>query len=511
MPKLTINGKKVEVAEGSSVLQAAEANNFHIPTLCYLEKCGAFASCMVCLVKNMDTGKMIPACSSVALDGMKIETESEEITASRKAALELLLSEHVGDCDAICRVACPAYVNVPEMIRHIKSDDLAEAAKVLLDGIALPRVIGRICHAPCQKACKRGRHDEPVSIRELERFVADKQCSDGKDLKPEKASGKKVGIIGSGPTGLSSAFYLSLLGHKCVVLEKEKHIGGNLRSKELAESLPAKVLDEEIAVIKKLGCEFRSKTEVKKKDFEKLAKEYDAIVVATGAAEYEFGLKTSEKGLEIAYETFETSQAGVFAGGDALVPLKQTVRSVADGRSIAYSIDALFKTGKAQGIAKEFDSRSGKNTKELIAADVANANPEKSVQAKDGFSAEQALEEAKRCLNCDCAKFANCQLRDLATEYGATQSRYKGEKTDDGNFGKSIAGELVFESGKCIKCGICVRISQKYDEPGMTFIGRGITTRVTVPFDDPLGEGLKKSAKECIEGCPTAALSWKRI
>lgn len=510
MPKLTINGKKVEVAEGCSVLQAAKKHGFAVPTLCYLESCGAFASCMVCLVKNLDTGKFIPACSSIALEGMNVETESDEINVARKAALELLLSEHIGDCEAICRVACPAFVNVPEMIRNIKNGDLGSAAKILQAGVALPRVVGRICHAPCQKACKRGRHDEPVSIRQLERFVADQQCADGKDLKPDKTSGKKVGIIGSGPTGLSAAFYLSLLGHKCIVFEKNDEFGGNLRSKELEKELPGKVLDEEIELIQKLGCECRKSTEIKKKDFDKICKDCDAVVVSTGAAEYEFGLKSNETGLEIQYETFETSQAGVFAGGDALIPLKQTVRSVADGRSIAYSIDSLLKTGKISGMDKEFDSRSGKNTKEIIAADVANASSEKAVEVEGYFFDEEALLEAKRCLNCDCAKFANCKLRDLATEYGAAQSRYKGEKTDDDG-GKLIAGELVFEPGKCIKCGICVRISQKYDEPGMTFIGRGITTRVTVPFDDPLGEGLKESVKECIEGCPTAALSWKRI
>ena len=141
MPQLTINGKKIEVAEGSSVLQAAEENGFAVPTLCYWKEAGAFASCMVCMVKNLDTGKLIPACSSLVLEGMKVETDSEEIHSARKAALELLLSEHVGDCEAICRVACPAYVNVPEMLRKIKSDDLSGAAEVLLAGIALPRVI----------------------------------------------------------------------------------------------------------------------------------------------------------------------------------------------------------------------------------------------------------------------------------------------------------------------------------------------------------------------------------
>ena len=514
MLNITINGKKVSTS-AATILEVARELKISIPTLCHLDGCERFTSCMVCLVKDVAREKLIPACSSPVIEGLEIETDSDEVKEARREALELLLSEHLGDCEAICRVACPAYVNVPEVIRKIKEDDITTAAQVLQAGIALPRIIGRICHAPCQKACKRGRHDEPVLIRQLERYVADKNFAKGNDLKPEKSSGKKVGIIGSGPTGLSSAFHLSILGHQCVIFEKNKEFGGNLRSQIPEEDLPQKVLDEEIDVIRKLGCEFRNNTEIDKTAFSKICDEYDAVVVAIGAQFADFSLETSEIGLEIEYETFQTSKQGVFAGGDVLMPLKQVIRSVADGRSIAISIDSLLKHGKLQAPAKEFDSRSAKNTKEVIADDVANANSDKAVEIenpKDGFSPEEALAEAKRCLDCDCAKATSCKLRDFATEYGAAQSRYKVSKgeIDPLLYKKSIAGNLVFDPGKCIKCGLCVRISAKYnDEPGLAFHGRGFSTRITVPFDDPLSEGVKDSAEECVKGCPTAALAWK--
>jgi glutamate synthase (NADPH) small chain len=587
MIDLTINGKKVSVPEESSVLAAAEQMGIKLPTLCYFESCGAFASCMVCLVKNMDTGKLIPACSSLALEGMRVETDSEEVIDARKAALELLLSEHMGDCEAICRVACPAYVNVPEMIRKIKDGDINKhncinnrniksenyaqnaqkdipnknalvhsAAKVLLAGVALPRVIGRICHAPCQKACKRGRYDEAVSIRQLEKYVADANFAEGNAVKPEKTTGKRVAVIGSGPTGLSAAFYLSLLGHQCVCLEKNDKLGGGLRYNVSKKDLPHTVLDEEIDVIKKLGCEFRTNAEVAifaektgQVSFDSICDEYDAVVISTGAdltwlgqkqvniqeTEYSLqpgavalqtkkqsvvALETGDKGLKIDYGTFLTSIPGVFAGGDVLISFKQVVRSVADGRSISQSVDSFLRTGVALLQAKEFDSRSGKNTKDIVAAEVRNANSGKAVfPQKSGGGAttpeeerlgcvvltpneqEEALQEAGRCLNCDCAKATKCKLRDFATEYGAVQSTYKAVKSeiDQSACKKSIAGEFIFDPGKCIKCGVCVRLAQKYpDEAGMTFIGRGITTRIAVPFDDPLGEGLNKSAKECI-------------
>jgi len=536
MINLTINGKKVSVPDEFSVLNAAEKLEIKLPTLCYLKSCGAFASCMVCMVKDLDSGKLIPACSSMVIEGMKLETDSDEVRSARKAALELLLSEHVGDCEAICRVACPAYVNVPEMIRNIKNDDIVAAVKVLQAGVAIPRIIGRICHAPCQKACKRGRHDESVSIRHLEKYIADSNYIAGKNLKPEKSTGQKVAIVGSGPTGLSAAFYLLLLGHQCVVFEKSDNSGGNLRYKVPEKDLPRQVLDEEIEVIKKLGCEFRTKTEVVditessgEVAFDSICNNYDAVILASGAESAHFALESREKGLKVNYATFLTSKPGVFAGGDALVPLRQTVRSVADGRAIAQSVNSFLMTGVIILPEKKFDSRSGKNTKEVIAAEVSNANPDKAVtpvKPNNGCtSSEEALNEAKRCLNCDCAKATSCKLRDLATEYEAAQSTYKAEKNiaELITYKKTVAGEIVFEPGKCIKCGICVRIcsavhsscsnqvTQKYpDEVGMTFIGRGITTRVAVPFNDPLEVGLNKSAEKCIAACPTAALSWKQ-
>src|SRR6476620_781885 len=93
---LTIDGHSVEVAPGETVLHAARKLGIDIPTLCYLEKCGPLNSCLVCLVKI--NGKLVPSCGTKVLPGMVIESETEEVHEARRTALELLFSDHIGDC-----------------------------------------------------------------------------------------------------------------------------------------------------------------------------------------------------------------------------------------------------------------------------------------------------------------------------------------------------------------------------------------------------------------------------
>ena len=120
----------------------------------------------------------------------------------------------------------------------------------------------------------------------------------------------------------------------------------------------------------------------------------------------------------------------------------------------------------------------------------------------------EAAKEASRCFGCDCRKPDTCKLRRFADEYEADQNRFKfGEKP---RFEKVVQHDLViYEPGKCIKCSLCVQITKKAGEEfGFTFINRGFEVKVTTPFHEPLQRGLQKAARECVEACPTAALSW---
>jgi NADH dehydrogenase/NADH:ubiquinone oxidoreductase subunit G len=125
-----------------------------------------------------------------------------------------------------------------------------------------------------------------------------------------------------------------------------------------------------------------------------------------------------------------------------------------------------------------------------------------------GAAAEVA--EAGRCLQCDCARRTSCDLRRVATKVGADARRFAGNRVAiDGR--KVGEGGLSFEPGKCIKCGICVRIAERAgDRPGLAFSGRGAEVRVRVPFDEDIGEAIATAGPECVARCPTGALAWDR-
>ncbi len=163
MPKLTIDDTPVQVEPGATILDAARKLGIGIPTLCFLEGHPPQTSCMVCLVKVDGDDKLLPACATRVRDGMRVESECDEVRHARRTALELLLSDHLGDCIAPCQAACPAHIDIPLMIRQIAAGRRIAAGTT-------DRC--RTCHAPCEKVCRRAVKDAAVSIRLLGCWVA---------------------------------------------------------------------------------------------------------------------------------------------------------------------------------------------------------------------------------------------------------------------------------------------------------------------------------------------------
>src|SRR5437773_496068 len=132
---ITIDGRLISVAADQSVLSAARLLGIDIPTLCYLEKCGPLNSCLVCLVKI--NGKLVPSCGAKVQPGMVVESETVEVHEARRTALELLFSDHVGDCLSPCHRLCPLRMNIPVMIRHTQAGKLDEAIVTVRDALPL--------------------------------------------------------------------------------------------------------------------------------------------------------------------------------------------------------------------------------------------------------------------------------------------------------------------------------------------------------------------------------------
>ncbi|WP_421919527.1 2Fe-2S iron-sulfur cluster-binding protein [Marinifilum sp.] len=507
MPTIKIDNQSITVAEGSSILNAARSAGIEIPSMCYLDGCSNHPSCMVCMVKNNANQQMIPSCATKVVDGMDLASEDAEVKEARKEAIELLMSDHVGDCEAPCRVACPAYMDIPKMNRFIANNQFDKALKIVKEEIALPGILGYVCSAPCEKVCRRKDVDQAVSICLLKRFSDE----EAKEYLPEKkkANGKKVAVIGAGPAGLSAAYHLLLNGYGCEIFEKEDKAGGSLLNSIENDELPGDILVREIETLKQLGLVLNINQKITREQFTSLPQDFDAIILANGANGEVFDLEKGKSGLQVEVGTYATSSSKVFACGSIIRAQKMAVKAVAMGKEAAWSVHEFLSAGKAKATERLFNSRFGTLRKEELAEYLKESLEGNRVEAKSpkGYTKQEAIEEAKRCMHCDCRKLDNCRLRDCAEEYKIDRRRFAlGERNSVVKYINHDS--VIYEPEKCIKCGLCIEIAERHGEKtGLTNIGRGFTVKVAVPFKQELNEALKIAGRECAEACPTGALS----
>ena len=216
---------------------------------------------------------------------MVIRTNTERVIESRKTNLELLLSNHTGDCRPPCVLACPGQTDCQGYVGLIANGEYEKALELIKDKIPLPAALGRVCPHPCEEACRRGLIDEPISIQQLKRFAADMDL-EGEVFVPEceEDTGKSVAIIGGGPMGLSAAYFLRQMGHDVTIFESMPNAGGMLRYGIPEYRLPKAVLDEEIATIESMGVEIITNTKVGVDiPFETIRSDYDAVLLGIGA------------------------------------------------------------------------------------------------------------------------------------------------------------------------------------------------------------------------------------
>jgi len=182
-----------------------------------------------------------------------------------------------------CRYACPAGINVPLYVYLIGEGKYREALAIIREKVPFPGVLGRVCIHPCEEACRRGELNDPIAIKFLKRFAADRDTGEWRQFsRALPPTGKRVAIVGSGPAGLTAGYYLAKAGHSVTVFEQFSRAGGMMRVGIPDYRLPPSVLDAEIDEILRVGVKIELNTRIESINtlFEQ---GYDAVFLAVGA------------------------------------------------------------------------------------------------------------------------------------------------------------------------------------------------------------------------------------
>jgi NADPH-dependent glutamate synthase beta subunit-like oxidoreductase/formate hydrogenlyase subunit 6/NADH:ubiquinone oxidoreductase subunit I/ferredoxin len=290
---IEIDGRTLTGRAGQTILEVCRDNGVEVPTLCYEPKLPGFGACRMCVVEVEGEDTPPISCSRAAEEGMVVQTQTPRLRQLRKTNLELIFSDHNAYCLPPCQNKCPSHIDIPGFLKANTEGDFVESARIFKRTIPFPSVLGRVCPAPCEEHCRRDEVEEAIAIRDSHRYAGDQvlklQASDGLKaplpFERKPATGKRVAVVGSGPAGMSAAYYLAIEGHDVTVLERDPAPGGMLRYGIPQYRLPkVEVLDAEYQAVWDLGVHLVTGVELGR-DFsiDDLQNEgYDAVLVAIG-------------------------------------------------------------------------------------------------------------------------------------------------------------------------------------------------------------------------------------
>ncbi|WP_031513695.1 pyridine nucleotide-disulfide oxidoreductase/dicluster-binding protein [Desulfofalx alkaliphila] len=346
-----------------------------------------------------------------------------------------------------CTTACPVHVDVKRFMLEVKKGRFDEAMNIYRKSVPFPRIIGSICDHPCQEVCKRKEVGDALSIAALEKTCI--QLSEVKppNIVPAPSKNKRVAVIGGGLSGLTATFELAKKGYQVTLFEEKGVLGGRVR--DFPEwMLPSHVIDEELSVLKSLGVIIELNTKVGSDlAFDTIGSQYQAVYLGTGGSPL-------EDKFTIDPITFATGSEGVFAGGTLRNANNYSpITSLSDGKRAAISIDRYLQ-GVSLTAAREnegsYQSRLFTSTKGVEALPAVPLGNDKGF-----YSREEAMEEAGRCLQCQCLECVKvCQYMSHFQGYPKKFIRQINHNL------KMVKGrhEANILINSCSLCGLCQKV-----------------------------------------------------
>ncbi|MGD1118931.1 MAG: FAD binding domain-containing protein [Dehalococcoidales bacterium] len=270
-----------------------------------------------------------------------------------------------------CSSECPGNVDIPSYFEKIRDNDLLEAAKILLKSNPFPAITGRVCPHKCEQGCNRGEFDEAISIRSVERSMGDYILENHARIikPPEKETGKKVAIVGSGPAGLVAAYYLRMSGYHVTVFDRNKKPGGMLSYAIPLYRLPDDIVQKQIKVLESIGVEFRVGTDVGKDiSVEDLKKSFNSVFLACGVQNQSVLKINDEELLVSGLEFLRNARLGtanvparilVIGGGNVAIDVatvalrlgaKEVIAASLESREEMPAFEAEIETAVAEGV-----------------------------------------------------------------------------------------------------------------------------------------------------------------
>jgi glutamate synthase (NADPH/NADH) small chain len=368
-----------------------------------------------------------------------------------QSRLRELEEQCIQDCAPPCTALCPVHVDVRQLASAVSRGDFSGGVRIIRKAVPFPEIIARVCDQPCQTRCNRQTLGGAIHVADLERACIEYNAAPFSQPPALPQKSARIAVIGGGLSGLTAAFELARKGYQATLFEQRNRLGGRLWNFP-ADRLPPEVIERETALAAQSGVDIHLGERVD--CGQKLLEEFDAVYLGSGHADPAlFSLQTTADGVpQVNPDTFQTSLARVFAGGSLLHPYS-AILSVSDGRRAAISIDRLLQN---VSLAASRVNEGAYETR--LFTDVSGAAAVSAVipgTLNSGYTQEEALQEAARCLQCECMECV--KVCEYLKQYGKYPKLYVREIYNNLSIIKRARTANRFINS-CTLCGLCAEV-----------------------------------------------------